>query len=58
MNRDERNLALFLRAFALVPLLAVVPVFMPFGWMETINGWLGVDQLPHTPALFFARTFQ
>lgn len=35
-----------LRAHALVLLLALVPIFFPFEWMDKIHGWLGLGELP------------
>jgi hypothetical protein len=42
----RRPQALILRLVGSVELLAFGAVVMPFAWMETVHGWLGVGELP------------
>jgi hypothetical protein len=50
-------LALFLRATAILLLLAVVAVFLPHAWMDAIHGWLGLGTLPGEPIVsYLARS--
>lgn len=41
-----RCLQLLLRVFAAILLLAFVPVFFPFAWMDAIHDQLGIGRLP------------
>lgn len=48
MNRNERALAILLRASAVLLLTALIPAVMPFAWMERIHSDMGMGQLPNT----------
>jgi hypothetical protein len=45
----QKILVTLLRLCGAGILLALVPVFMPFAWMDTIHRWLGLGELPQTP---------
>ena len=47
MSGPERALTVLLRLAAALLLLAVVPVVMPFRWMEEIHQWIGLGRLPN-----------
>jgi hypothetical protein len=49
MTWAERNLVLFLRACAALLLLALVPVVMPFAWMDAVHRAMGLGELPDVP---------
>jgi len=51
MNRPEKMLVLLLRLSAFVLLIAVIPVMMPYAWMQDIHRRLGMGELPHGPIL-------
>jgi hypothetical protein len=51
MNWAEKTLQLLLRAFAVLLLTALVPVVMPFAWMQAIHHWLGLGELPAGPII-------
>jgi hypothetical protein len=53
MNRNERALALLLRASAVLLLIALLPAVMPFAWMERIHSDMGMGQLPNTPIVAY-----
>lgn len=42
-------LTLLLRLHAAVLILAVVPIFFPYSWMNLIHQWLGLGELPQAP---------
>jgi hypothetical protein len=47
----EKALVLVLRLAGLVLLTALVPVVMPFSWMQAIHRWLGMGELPAGPIM-------
>jgi len=47
----EKLLALILRCSGIVLLIALIPAFMPFGWMRDIHSWLGMGELPTGPIM-------
>jgi hypothetical protein len=49
MKQAEKWLIFWLRLSAVVLLLALVAVFLPFRWMAEINNALGFETLPDTP---------
>lgn len=49
----ERMLVLLIRATSAVLLFALVPVFMPFRWMEEIHQWAGLGVLSDTPTVHY-----
>ncbi len=49
MTRSERVLKFFMMAGGVVMLFATVAVFMPYSWMNSIHGWLGMGRLPDGP---------
>lgn len=51
MNWAEKTLRWLLQAFAVLLLTALVPVVMPFAWMQTTHRWLGLGELPAGPIL-------
>ncbi len=48
MTRTERALVVILRVLGIIVLCALFPVVMPTRWMEAINQWLGLGELPDT----------
>jgi hypothetical protein len=46
MTRPERILIVLLRLAGAMMLLAIVPVIMPFAWMEAIHERIGLGKLP------------
>lgn len=46
MTRQEYLFKLFLRIIGTAALFAVVAVFMPYSWMNSIHKWLGMGELP------------
>jgi len=46
MNRHERTLVLILRVIAILELLAIPAIVMPFSWMATVHEALGLGELP------------
>jgi hypothetical protein len=57
MNKHERLLKALLRAVGCVSCLAVVPVFMPRGWMDIGHRMLGLGPLPEGPIVeYLARS--
>ena len=48
MNRSERLLVLLLRVSAAVLLLALVPAFMPFSWMQAVHRAIALGELAET----------
>jgi hypothetical protein len=48
VNRNEKALAWLLRASAVLLLTALIPVVMPFAWMERIHAEMGMGELPNT----------
>ena len=51
MTKNEKILVVVLRLTGLLLLLALGAVFMPFGWMDRIHGWIGLGELPNTPMI-------
>jgi hypothetical protein len=49
LNRTEKILAWLLRVGGAVMLVALVAVFMPFEWMDSIHRQTGLGELPHVP---------
>jgi len=49
MNRNERILVWLLRLGGVVMLTALVPVVMPYDWMNSIHRQAGLGDLPHAP---------
>ena len=45
----EKILKLVLRISGIILLTALVPVVMPFEWMQDIHRWLGMGELPDKP---------
>jgi hypothetical protein len=57
MNKHERLLKALLRMVGCVSCLAVVPVFMPRGWMDIGHRLLGLGPLPEGPIVeYLARS--
>ena len=53
----ERWLALLLRIVGGVALLAIIPLWMPRGWIDTGHRWLGWGDFPASPiAEYLARS--
>ena len=53
MRSPEHTLALLLRIVGLVSFSAIIPTFMPFGWMEATHAWLGMGILPDAPIVHY-----
>jgi hypothetical protein len=52
----DRAVAIALRFFAAIDLLALGAVLMPFGWMGEVHAWLGLGTLPEAPIVeYLAR---
>jgi hypothetical protein len=49
----ERLLVVLLRTIAAAGALAIVPTFMPHGWMNACHRWLGLGELPETPIIVY-----
>ncbi|HEY5911350.1 MAG TPA: hypothetical protein VJA21_12175 [Verrucomicrobiae bacterium] len=49
MNRNERILVWLLRLGGAVMLTALGAVVLPFDWMNSIHGQVGLGELPHVP---------
>jgi len=49
MHWSEKALIWLLRGFAVVLLTALIPVVMPYEWMNAIHRWLGMGELPQAP---------
>ena len=47
----ERALVILLRVSGVVLLTALIPVVMPFAWMDDIHRWLGMGKLPDAPIM-------
>ncbi len=48
---------MFLRIIGSAALFAVVAVFMPYSWMNSIHKWLGMGELPAEPIVgYLARS--
>ncbi len=47
----ERVLVGLLRISGVILLVALVPVVMPFGWMQAIHRYLGMGELPAGPII-------
>ena len=45
----EKVLVLILRCSGILLLTALIPVVMPFYWMQEIHRWLGMGELPTEP---------
>jgi hypothetical protein len=55
-SRDERVLAVLVRAAGCIMLLALPAAVMPRGWMAAVHEWLGLGALPKAPiAEYLAR---
>jgi hypothetical protein len=55
--RTERILFILLRYMGTVCLLALVPVFFPYAWMNAVHERLGMGTLPPQPIVgYLART--
>ena len=48
-ERAEQVLKWLLVLLGSLTVLAVVPMVMPFAWMQTGNDWLGLEALENTP---------
>ena len=53
MNRAEPILVILLRCIAVASALAVVPVFMPYAWMDLCHRRLGLHTLPQLPVIVY-----
>ncbi len=53
MSRAEKTLAALLRFWALILLSALVPVFMPYAWMDKIHRELVDRPLPDVPIVAY-----
>jgi hypothetical protein len=51
--KAERMLVFLLRAIAVAAALAVVPAFMPHGWMDACHRGLGLGPLPESPVIVY-----
>jgi hypothetical protein len=49
MNHNQRILVWLLRIGGVVMLTALVAVVMPFDWMNSIHGQMGLGELPNVP---------
>ena len=57
MNRSEKILVWLLRASGAVMLLALIPLVMPFAWMDLVHRQLGLGKLPDAPIVdYLARS--
>ena len=53
----EKKLALLLRIIGSIAVTAVVPMAMPFAWMDATHRWLGLGALPDVPIVaYLARS--
>jgi hypothetical protein len=53
----EKSLVYLLRGLGGAGLLAAAAVVMPFEWMATIHGWLGLGEMPAGPVVgYLARS--
>jgi len=46
---SEKALVLILRCSGILLLAALIPVVMPFSWMQIIHRWMGMGELPTEP---------
>jgi len=51
--RAERWLVVVFRGVAIAAALAVVPVFMPHGWMDWCHRSMGMGELPELPVIVY-----
>ena len=57
MTKQEYFFKLFLRIIGSAALFAIVAVVMPYSWMNAINKWLGMGELPAEPIVgYLARS--
>jgi hypothetical protein len=57
MTKSERILKVLMRVVGGAALLAMVPVLMPYSWMDAIHGRLGMGELPSAPVVgYLARS--
>lgn len=48
---SEKTLVWLLRISGIILLTALLPVVMPFGWMQVIHRYLGMGELPAGPIM-------
>jgi hypothetical protein len=51
MGSAEKALVILLRLNAVLLLMALFPMVMPFAWMEATHQWLGMGELPAGPII-------
>ncbi len=57
MNKSERAIVIILRVVGFVGLFAIPAIFLPYSWMNTIHGHLGMGELPNAPIVdYLARS--
>lgn len=57
MNTSAVRLRILLRALGIICLLAVVPLVMPFRWLDTAHQWMGLGPFPSEPiSIYLARS--
>lgn len=57
MNPLAVRLRFLLRALGIICVLAVVPLVMPFQWLDTAHQWMGLGPFPSDPiAIYLARS--
>ena len=49
MQWSERALKWLLRVSAVILLIALIPIVIPYEWMNAIHRWLEMGELPRTP---------
>ena len=55
--KSERTLARVLGFVAVLELLAIPTVFLPYAWMDYVHGFLGLGKLPEMPiVVYLARS--
>lgn len=53
----QQFLKYLMRTMGTIATLAVVPIFFPFAWMNSIHQWLGLGELPSDPiVIYLARS--
>ena len=57
MNSTLRQLRLLLRTLGVICILAIVPLVMPFRWLDAGHRWMGLGSFPTAPiAEYLARS--
>lgn len=57
MNRSELAIVVLLRVVGMTGLLAIPAIFLPYSWMNSIHGYLGLGKLPDAPIVgYLARS--